>query len=142
MRQATGRRARPDPFEGKAGRDWRIISLLRWATSNQFNVNFAFGELEVPEEFRMGPENETHQQWITRSRGALRTVREAAGISGTEMDRRLDQQYSVYQQWESRPGSYQITAIQRAVRALGGEFQIILTHKHNPGLLKRLRPKQ
>jgi hypothetical protein len=118
--------------------DWRITSLLNWAETNQFTVQFSFEGLSVPPEFLTAPEGETKEQWIARSRAAIRAVREAAGVAQTEMDERMDQQFSVYNNWERREGSYQMAAMQRAVRALGGQFRITLEHKYNPGLSERV----
>lgn len=142
MRQATLRRGRRDPFARSTQDDARIASLLEWAHSNGFKVNFSFGALEVPEEFRETSEEETIDEWISRSRNALRAVRVRDGYSALDMDRMLDQQYGVYRQWEVRPGPYQMTAMQRAIRALGGEFRLVFTHKTNPGLVKRLMSKK
>lgn len=141
MRQATRRKGR-DPFDRPGQDDVRITSILEWAESNGFQVNFSFGALEIPEQFREGSEAETAEEWINRSREALRAVRNEAGHSLIDMDRMLEQQYGVYRQWEVRSGSYQITAIQRVVRMLGGEFRLVFTHKTNPGLVRRLMPNK
>lgn len=138
MRQATGRRGRRDPFDRPGQDDIRITSILEWAQRSGFQINFSFGTLEIPEEFREGTEGETPDEWIKRSRKALRAVRVEIGHSMVDMDRILDQQYGVYRQWEIRTGPYQVTAMQRIIRALGGEFRLVFTHKTNPGLVKRL----
>lgn len=118
--------------------DWRIGTLLEWAWSAQFTVSFDFQGLDVPAEFLVAPPDETIEQWLARSKAAIRHVRLALEVSKIDMDVRLKQERGVYNTWELRKGSYLMSAMQRSVRALGGEFRLIFEHKHNPGLARRL----
>ena len=139
--QASGSRSRHRSFSRPTQyADWRYSSLQRWARDGHLNNEFVFEGLEdlVPAELAAAPDGETPEQERERAKKILAAVRLAKGVSQLAMDVLLDQQYTVYSNFERRLTDFQVAAMQRAVRALGGVFRVELTHKHNPGMLKRI----
>lgn len=141
--RASGLQAKHWSFMNQEREDWKASSILRWADKAHLRVTFVFDNLEqyIPEELKYSPEGETHDERLIRLKKTLGAIRKAMGVSKLEMDRRLDQQYCVYHSWESRRTDFHLSAMQRAVRALGGVFRIEIEHKHNPGILKRITRK-
>lgn len=140
--KAYGMHGRHRSFEVVGTRDWKASSLQMWADRAHIRVRFEFDGLDVPPELKEGPEGESFDEQRARAKAMIKSVREAQGVTGLEMDRRLDQQYCVYHQWEKRLSDFQLAAMQRAARALGGVFRVELEHRHNPGLLRRINRKR
>lgn len=125
----------------KDAKDIRINTLLSWAQASHFNVYFDFDGFEVPASVGPQPMDDP-KALLAWAKGVVREVRLAKGIGKTDMDRMLDQQYGVHNTWELRVDGFMVSAMQRAVRALGGTFRIRLEHKHNPGLLRRMAARK
>lgn len=140
--RATGLRGKHWSFDSYDRQDWKASSVQRWAKTAHMSVRFVFEGLEVPDEFAARPEGETDEEQRQRVKRAIRAIRLGQKVNTLEMDRRLDQQYCAYHAWEKRMTDFQLAAMQRAVRALGGVFRVEFVHDHNPGIMLRLNKKR
>lgn len=123
-----------------AGQDWRLSTLLEWAAERHIRVIPEFEGLVLPEGLEGPPEDAAG--WIAWTKQVLRAIRLSQAVSKTQMDVRLGQSRGSYNTWELRDNPYMMSAMQRAVRALGGTFRLRLEHKHNPGLMRRISGKR
>lgn len=122
--------------------DWRYSSLQRWAEEGHMIITPVFEGLEehIPPELATAPEGETPAEERVRIKKILIAIRKATSVTQLAMDMAMDQQYTTYSNFERRMTDFQMAAMQRAVRALGGVYRVEVAHKHNAGLLKRISP--